>query len=102
HITASYVHSTAKGDINDFVSLFGDMRDPIIHPDEYTRQAFDVPNRFLVWGVINLPRQIVVAPTAEYRTGFPYTVVDEEQKVVGARNDGGRYPNLFTLDLAAT
>jgi carboxypeptidase family protein/TonB-dependent receptor-like protein len=102
HITASYVHSSAKGDVNDFVSLFGDMRDPIVRQDAYTRQNFDVPNRLLVWGVVNLPREIVVAPTMEYRSGFPYTVIDDQQNVIGVRNEGGRYPNLFTLDLAVT
>jgi carboxypeptidase family protein/TonB-dependent receptor-like protein len=101
-ITASYVHSSARGDLNDFVSLFGDMRDPMIRPNEYTRQSFDVPNRFLVWGVLNLPHAIAVAPTMEYRSGFPYTVIDEQQNVVGTRNEGARYPNLFTLDLSVT
>jgi hypothetical protein len=102
HITASYVHASAKGDTNDFVTVLGDMRDPIVRPDEYTKASFDVPNRFLVWSVLNLPRAIVLAPTVEYRSGFPYTVIDEQQNVVGSRNQGGRYPNLFTFDLAVT
>lgn len=102
HITASYVRSSTKGDLNDFVSLFGDVRDPIIRPNEYARQGFDVPNRFLIWGVMNLPRQIAIAPTLEYRDGFPYSILDEPQNVVGGRNQGGRYPDLFTLDLAVT
>ena len=101
HITASYVHSSTQGDLNDFVSLFGDLRDPVIHGNEYGRQSFDSPNRFLVWGVMNLPHAIAVAPTLEYRTGFPYTIVDEQQNVVGVRNQV-RFPNLFTLDLAVT
>jgi len=101
HITASYVHSSTKGDLNDFVSLFGDLRDPVVYGNEYGRQGFDSPNRFLVWGVMNLPHAIAVAPTMEYRTGFPYTVIDEQQNVVGTRNQA-RFPNLFTLDLAVT
>jgi hypothetical protein len=101
HVTASYVRSSTKGDLNDFVSVFGDLRDPIIRPNEYGRLGFDSPNRFLVWSVVSLPHEIVVAPTVEYRTGFPYTVVDEQQNVVGARNQA-RYPNLMTLDLAVT
>jgi hypothetical protein len=100
HITASYVHSSTKGDLNDFVSLFGDLRDPIIRDNEYARQSFDSPNRFLVWGVMNI-RSFTVAPTVEYRTGFPYSVIDAEQNVVGERN-AERFPNLFTLDLAVT
>ena len=102
HITASYVHSKTEGDLNDFVSLFGDVREPIIRANQYSRQAFDTPNRFLVWGVMNFPRAITVSPTMEYRTGFPYTVIDEQQGVVGVRNQGGRYPNLMTMDLAVT
>ncbi len=102
HVTASYVRSSTKGDLNDFVSLFGDLRDPVIRPNEYARQPFDVPNRLLVWGVMHLPRDVALAPTMEYRNGFPYTIVDERQNVSGGRNQGGRYPNLFTLDLAVT
>jgi TonB dependent receptor/TonB-dependent Receptor Plug Domain len=102
HMTASYVRSNAKGDLNDFVSIFGDLREPVIVADQYARQTFDTPNRFLVWGVVNLPRDIAVSPTLEYRTGFPYSLVDESQQTVGTRNDGGRFPNLMTLDLAVT
>src|SRR5262249_17363915 len=101
HVTASYVRSSTRGDLNDFVSLFGNMRDPIIRANEYGRQGFDAPNRFLVWSLVNLPHEIIVAPTMEYRTGVPYTIVDEQQNVVGGRNQA-RFPNLFTLDLAVT
>jgi len=101
-VNVSYVRSSTRGNLNDFVSLYGDLRDPIIRADEYARQSFDVPNRFLAWGIVNLPRGFVVAPTVEYRTGFPYTVIDQEQRVVGTRNEGGRFPHLFTLDLAVT
>ena len=51
---------------------------------------------------MTLPKAITIAPTVEYRSGFPYTVIDETQQAVGGRNEGGRYPNLFTLDLAVT
>jgi len=101
-INVSYVRASTKGDLNDFVSLFGDLRDPIIRGNEFSLQAFDVPNRFLAWGVLTLPHTITIAPTVEYRNGFPYTVVDQDQRVVGSRNRGGRFPNLFTADIAVT
>jgi hypothetical protein len=101
-LTVSYVRASTKGDLNDFVSVFGDVRDPIIRANEYGPQALDVPHRVLGWGVVNLPRAITVSPTIEYRSGFPYTVVDQQQRVVGTRNGGGRYPALFTSDLAVT
>ena len=102
HITASYVHASTKGDLNDFVSIYGDLRDPVVQPNAYARRSFDVPNRFLVWGVMALPHDVTVSPTMEYRNGFPYSIVDEQQNIVGQRNQGGRYPNLLTLDLAVT
>lgn len=101
-VTASYVRSKTTGDLNAFVTLFGDLRDPVILPNQYSRQPFDVPNRVLVWGVVMLPHGITAAPTIEYRNGFPFTVVDDTQQVVGVRNEGGRFPDLFTLDLAVT
>lgn len=101
-LNVSYVRAQTRGSLNDFVSLFGNLRDPIIQPNEFSRQPFDVPNRFLAWGVVELPHRITLAPTVEYRTGFPYTVIDEVQDVAGSRNRGGRFPNLFTVDLQAT
>lgn len=38
----------------------------------------------------------------EWRNGFPYTVINEQQQVVGVRNEGNQFPNFWTLDLAAT
>jgi hypothetical protein len=101
-LNVSYVRSRAEGDLNDYASLFADVRDAIIRPNEYGRQPFDVPNRFLLWGIVHLPYKITVSPTVEYRDGFPYTVVDETHSVVGRRNSDARYPRLFTLDMAIT
>jgi hypothetical protein len=101
-VNISYVRSKAEGDLNDYVSLFGDVRDPIILPNAYGRQPFDAPNRFLVWGMAHLPYEVTVSPTMEYRDGFPYTIVDESQAVVGERNADARFPRLFTLDMAVT
>jgi hypothetical protein len=101
-INFSYVRSRAEGDLNDYLSLFGDVRDAIILHNEYGRQPFDVPNRFLLWGIVPLPYKITVSPTVEYRDGFPYTIVDGTHSVVGRRNGEARYPRLFTVDMAVT
>ena len=62
-----------------------------------------MPNRFLAWGVAEPPPRLRRRTDGRVpRTGFPYTVIDQEQRVVGTRNEGGRFPNLFTLDLAVT
>jgi hypothetical protein len=39
-----------------------------------------------------------MAPVAEYRTGFPYSRVDERQNYAGVPN-AWRFPNFFSLDL---
>jgi len=95
----SYVRSRARGDLNDFNSYFGDFGAPVIRQTEYSNLPFDVPNRLLAWGTINLPRRITIAPIFEARTGFPYSVRDAEQNFVGVRNsDQTRFPTFLSLD----
>jgi hypothetical protein len=95
----SYVRSRARGDLNDFNSYFGDFGAPVIRQNEYSNLPFDVPNRLLAWGTINLPRRITIAPIFEARTGFPYSVRDAEQNFVGVRNsDQTRFPAFLSLD----
>ena len=99
NIFLSYVRSQARGDLNDYNTYFGNLRNAVIRPNEYGRQNFDVPNRLLFWGDFALPHQIVISPVVEYRNGFPYSAVNEQQDFVGARNAAGRYPHLLTLDV---
>jgi hypothetical protein len=95
----SYVRSRARGDLNDFNSYFGDFGAPVIRQNQYSNLPFDVPNRFLAWGTINLSRRITVAPIFEVRSGFPYSVRDAEQNFVGLRNsDQTRFPKFLSLD----
>ena len=99
NIFLSYVRSQARGDLNDFNTYFGNLRNPVIRPNEYGRQNFDAPNRLLFWGDFALPHQIVISPVIEYRNGFPYSALNEQQDFVGARNSAGRFPHVFTLDV---
>src|SRR6185369_13912108 len=50
NIFLSYVRSEARGNLNDFNTYFGNLKHPVIRPDEYGKQPFDVPNRLLFWG----------------------------------------------------
>jgi hypothetical protein len=96
---ASYVRSSAKGDLNDFNSYFGNFENPIIKPNEYSRLAWDSPNRFLFHGQFHTKFGLTVAPVLDVRTGFPYSIIDEDRNFVGSRNQAGRFPNFFSLDL---
>jgi carboxypeptidase family protein/TonB-dependent receptor-like protein len=99
NIYLSYVRSQARGDLNDYNTYFGNLRNPVIRPNEYGRQPFDAPNRLLFWGDFALPHQIVLTPVIDWRSGFPYSLLNQQQDFVGERNGGGRLPRLFTLDV---
>ena len=72
--------------------------------------AWDTPNRVHMWGWAPLPKRILpkalrflmnettAAYLLEYRTGFPFSVVDEEDFLVGPPNSR-RYPDYFNINL---
>jgi hypothetical protein len=102
HLYVAYVRSRATGDLNAFDNYFGNVRNAVIRANERSLQPFDAPNRLLFWGDIALPKQITVSPVMDWHTGFPFSLIDENQNFVGARNRGGRYPTFFSLDLQVT
>jgi hypothetical protein len=93
----SYVRSRATGDLNDFEGFIGSFPAPIIHPNQVATSPTDIPNRFLAWGTLHLPRGFGLAPLFEYRTGFPYVVTDAMQHYVGIPNTT-RYPDFLSAD----
>ncbi|MCS7080670.1 MAG: carboxypeptidase regulatory-like domain-containing protein [Chloracidobacterium sp.] len=99
----SYVRSKARAELNDLISYFGDTPNPIIRPNQFGNAPIDAPHRFFARGVFGLPGDWTLAPIFEWRTGFPYSVVDEAQNFVGRRNaDTTRYPHFMAVDLAVT
>ena len=102
NIFLSYVRSQARGNLNDFNHYFGNLRQPVIRPDENGKQPFDVPNRMLFWGEFALPFDVMATPVVDWRSGFPFSLVNEQQDFVGPRNEGGRFPSLLTFDLLVT
>ena len=97
-IVGSYTRSSAVGDLNDYNSYYGAIQNPIIRPNQRGPLPFDAPNRWLFWSNLSLPRQITVFPVVDVRTGFPYSIIDEDRNFVGARNEAGRYPTFVSLD----
>ena len=102
NVYLSYVRSQARGNLNDFNTYFGNQKHAVIRPDEYGKQPYDVPNRLLFWGDFGLPFDVVATPVLDWRSGFPFSLLNEQQDFVGARNEGGRFPQLVTLDLLVT
>jgi TonB dependent receptor-like, beta-barrel len=97
-VTVSYVHSKSTRDLNDYDLFYGNFRNPIIRPNENSLSPTDVPNRVIIRGTIGLPGKWVFTPLYEWRTGFPWSAVNEFQDFVGPRNEAGRLPSVNTLD----
>ena len=93
----SYVHSRARGDLNDFAGYLGSFPGPIVRPNQFADLPTDLPNRFLAWGMFQLPAGFRIAPVIEYRTGFPYLVTDAAQNYAGIPNST-RFPHFFSAD----
>jgi outer membrane receptor protein involved in Fe transport len=99
---ASYVRARTTGDLNDFNTLYQNLRSPLFLDNESSLYALDVPHRALVWGVWKFPGDVIVSPGIEWRLGYPYTVFAEDYTPVGERNRGGRFPNFFSADVRVT
>jgi outer membrane receptor for ferrienterochelin and colicin len=97
----SYVRSSSFGDLNDFTIMTADFPDAIIRPNERAVRRFDVPHRILAWGTIEMPWEVLLTPAVEWRSGFPYSVLAEDQSYLGEPNSE-RFPNFFAVDLQAT
>ncbi len=93
----SYVRSRARGDWNDFSSYLGSFPVPIVRNNQFGNLPTDLPNRFLAWGVVQLPWGFRIAPVFEYRTGMPYAVTDAYQNYVGTPFST-RFPGFASLD----
>src|SRR5258705_667764 len=96
---ASYVRSSAIGDLNDFNSYFGNFENPIIRANERSRLPFDVPNRFLIRGEFHTKYGLTWSPVLDVRTGVPFSLIDEGRNSVGPRNRSGRFPTFVSLDM---
>lgn len=99
---ASYTFSKATGDLNAIETIAGDSPTFTIQPNAFSRQNFDSPHRFILYGLIPIPWDIRVSPLVEYRTGFPFSAVNDRLEFVGERNLAGRFPDYFSLDLQVT
>jgi hypothetical protein len=93
----SYIRSKGRGDLNDFGNFLGTFPLPIVRPNQFGNSPADLPNRFLTWGLVQLPRKFRISPVIEYRSGFPYIVTDAAQDYVGIPNTS-RFPRFLSVD----
>jgi hypothetical protein len=103
---AGYTRSAAR--TNAVVDY--SLENPIFAPQMSGPYPWDSPDRFMTWGWVPVPKRMLperleflsketnVAFLLEYRTGFPFGVVNEDGVLVGRMNER-RLPNYFSLNL---
>ncbi|HMD85161.1 MAG TPA: TonB-dependent receptor [Terriglobia bacterium] len=94
-VFASYTRSRALTNAD-----FGYNLDSVLFsPQAGGPLAWDAPNRFLSHGWIPLAHKIDAAYTLDWRTGFPFTLQNDSEEVVGAPYSQ-RFPTYFSLDVS--
>jgi hypothetical protein len=101
-----YTRSSARSDAAVDYSL----ENPVFAQQMPGPFAWDTPNRIHMWGWVPLSKRMLpqklewvvrnttAAYLVEYRTGFPFGVVDEDGFLVG-RPNSRRYPDYFNMNL---
>ena len=97
-VEALYEWSAARGDLNELTSFLDTVMAPVVGANAYAPLSVDVPHRLFVRGrMLPTPRWLVLG-VADWRTGVPYSTVNETLDFVGPRNDR-RFPNYARLEL---
>jgi hypothetical protein len=103
---AGYTRSSARSNAAVEYSL----ENPIFSAQGPGPALWDTPNRFHTWGWAPLPNRILphalqfitrntsVAYLVEFRTGFPFSVVDQQGFMQGAPGSM-RFPDYFNINL---
>lgn len=94
-VFASYTRSRALTNAD-----FGYSLDNVLFsPQAGGPLAWDSPNRFLSWGWLPFTHKTDLAYTLDWRSGFPFSLQNDSQEVVGAP-DSQRFPPYFSADLS--
>ncbi|SPE28488.1 conserved exported hypothetical protein [Acidobacteriia bacterium SbA2] len=98
-LMGSYTRSSARSN----QALDFNVDNPILSSQQPGPFPWDTPNRFLSWGYLpffNLPviHQLEVAYSLEARTGFPFSLLNDQQQLISAPG-AERFPYYFSLNL---
>lgn len=87
--TRSRAHSNAVLDNNIDNPVFGFQAGGPL--------PWDAPNHFISWGWMPLVKKFDFVYSLDWRSGFPFSAVDQQQRLVGDLNSL-RFPDYFTLN----
>jgi hypothetical protein len=96
-LNVSYVRSVARSDLNAFTTFYDAVLWPVVGENGYGPARADVPHRLLARGRATPIRNWLLVGTLDWRSGLPYSVVDETLEFVGPRNDR-RFPAYVRVD----
>jgi hypothetical protein len=94
-VFASYVRSSARST----AVLNFTLDNPVFSQQAGGPLPWDAPNRLLSWGWVPFWRSFDVAYSLDWRDGFPFSLVNENQQLVGVVGSR-RYPAYFVLNLS--
>ena len=96
-LNVSYVRSVSRSDLNALTTFYDAVLWPVVGENGYGPSRSDVPHRLLARGRARPLQNWLVVGTLDWRTGMPYSVVDERLDFVGPRN-GRRFPAYVRVD----
>lgn len=97
-VKVSYVRARARSDTNAFTNYFDAVRWPITAENAYAPARTEVPHRLLLTArVLPTPSWLVVC-VVDWRSGLPYSTVNEVLEFVGPRNVL-RFPTYVRTEL---
>jgi hypothetical protein len=91
---ASYTHSAARSN----AVLNFSIDNPLFSQQAGGPLPWDSPNRFISWGFLPLPWKFDLAYSLDWREGYPFLVVNQDQQLVGSPGSH-RFPTYFSLNL---
>jgi hypothetical protein len=96
-LNVTYARSFARGDLNTFANYYDTILAPVVGVNAYAPAAADVPHRLMARGrLMPTPRWLLLG-IFDWRTGLPYSTVNETLDFVGPRN-AQRFPTYLRLE----
>ena len=91
-LNASYVHSSAREDLNSLLNFVDVIPQPIVGVNEYAAAVADAHNRVLFHGHVMPTGGWLLVGTVDWRSGLPYSETNEDLEFVhlAAEAHGGK------------
>jgi len=96
-LNVTYVRSMAEGDLNALANYFDAISWPVVGANGFARLNADAPNRLLARGRVMPTSTWLLLGIFDWRSGLPYSKVDEALEFVGPRNSD-RFPAYARLE----